>query len=1570
MYLCLNGYTITGNSSTAPFDVSGGTLTICGGDVSKTGTTSSTGGSILNTVAGNSDGQGYAIKVSNNGTLILNGAPQLTRSTSGQGGGVYLADSNANPIEITKLFSSTYARVYVVKNNTDTDKKLVTYNLLVKGQDGVDVSEFAGSFTSTNSVFYRTSQDALYVATVTPVVADFEVEGVSSPTRHSLTRTYNGTGHEIEVSAVDSGALATEYYYYGTSDTNSSSATETLPVNAGTYYVWAKLESNTAQGTNYYTEDLVCVAQLVINPLVLNNDDFKIYAIEDNYDYDGTPKYPNISVVIDTTDAHDVDYETTLYYQYNASDNGTRTFTDSAKNPQYADVTYPTAGDATNKSDSILVTVQADQKTDNANIYFYGHAEYSIGAETTKLDISVDESFTYGDILSVRVKPYAEKSGATVDYQSNNYVVSLHVEEDNGDWTYLTQVTTALSDYTYLLEYNNTLGKALKIDGNRIRVTFEVVENGAENLNGTVDYFNVNMLKKEVTVSVPGTTSKVYDGSPDFNEVELSMTWSSQTNSTDDDGLVEENDLLVAMATGYASSADVSNNHTLTITDILLSGDHAGYYTVGKVNNTGTVSIIAKNLDTIPTSIKVEVLEGVGTFATPKLTYANTLGEEVEVKGTLTYTHPTYNSYDAIVAQLKTQGVNTTLAVNYTLVPESNSNYEFTGDSVSGTITFHVVDIQFSWDSSDPAISIKSNPTYGDSGIIFYDPSKFVVSLGQGTTTGAYYLTVTDSLGATMDDLSLLPVGSYEYSVSFTSYDGVYANEPVTEGSFDVAKRVLDLSWDSLSYVYDSTEKLPTAVINNVVWVDDVDVAITGGQKNIGSYTALISLTGGDRNNYELSSSTITFSITPGTVSGIVTINTKDTDNSGTLTVGDVLTADVSSVSPAGGTVFYHWYRNDVLMASETWPSYIVKSTDTDGTLLSCKVTFTGNAEGVIGSIGMEVSSIFFAGAVTISHVTGTLTATVTGANTEKYSIYWTGVNSSYSGTSYNMSTADYGNTVTVTVFATEGSGYSGSISNSISVSAIRPYTPEITVTPGDTSASVNWETVFHGGSELLSYSLAVTTSAGSHVTGSPFAIGTAITAYTVSGLTNGQTYSFQLTATNAIGSSSSNTVQAKPTSTGDTDVDGDVITTTTTNVYVDSTGATVTETITTETNLADGSVKTTTVTKTEAADGAITIDTVSQKVDNAGSVLESYTNYSLVSDDLTITASSQEDSTTSKGSLTVKTATSDNVSLPVSLVKPVVDTKDSTFTLNTPNANIIFDNAALEQIFTTANPGSNDKLEIVAELTSANLMPNNLQDRLSSAFIVDVTVKLGGVTVSDFGLGTATVTLPYSLGDYNKAVNVYYVADTGIMTRMTDATYQSSTKTVTFTTDHFSYYAVLEEGTSFLDVASTDYYFDAVLWGVENDITSGTSTYYFSPREYCTRAQAITMLWKTMGKSYVNASIPFTDVSPTDYYYEAVRWAYARGITDGVSATTFGSNSLCTRAQIVTFMWVANGRPNVEGNMYFSDVATGSWYADAVRWAVSEGITVGTGNGTTFSPDGICSRAEIITFLYNDQGI
>ncbi len=170
-----------------------------------------------------------------------------------------------------------------------------------------------------------------------------------------------------------------------------------------------------------------------------------------------------------------------------------------------------------------------------------------------------------------------------------------------------------------------------------------------------------------------------------------------------------------------------------------------------------------------------------------------------------------------------------------------------------------------------------------------------------------------------------------------------------------------------------------------------------------------------------------------------------------------------------------------------------------------------------------------------------------------------------------------------------------------------------------------------------------------------------------------------------------------------------------------------------------------------------------------------------------------------------------------------------------------------------------------------------------------------------------------------------------------------------------------------FVDVKTGDYFYDAVQWAVGKGITNGTSAETFSPEDPCTRAQIVTFLWRAAGSPVVNYAMNMTDVAADAYYAEAVRWALSEGVTTGTSADQFSPDATCTREQAVTFLYRAAGSPAVSGESAFEDVGADAYYARAVAWAAQNGVTNGISQAL-FGTGSDCTRAQIVTFLYRAQ--
>lgn len=321
------------------------------------------------------------------------------------------------------------------------------------------------------------------------------------------------------------------------------------------------------------------------------------------------------------------------------------------------------------------------------------------------------------------------------------------------------------------------------------------------------------------------------------------------------------------------------------------------------------------------------------------------------------------------------------------------------------------------------------------------------------------------------------------------------------------------------------------------------------------------------------------------------------------------------------------------------------------------------------------------------------------------------------------------------------------------------------------------------------------------------------------------------------------------------------------------------------------------------------------------------------------------------------------DVTLPTDAVKEVADSEAESLTVKLPDVTVSFDDKALAAV---AEQSSGADLSLSVNVGSAN--NSNLTDAQKNAItgarelsVIEVSLSSNGEKISNFNGGSVTIDVPFQWS-MKGLLRAYYIDENGNKSAI-DVTYKNGVATLVL--NHFSTYVVeAVDALSFTDVSAKAYYFDAVAWAVKNKITSGQSDTLFAPDASCTRAQMVTFLWRANGSPAPKTTeMPFTDVSKDAYYYDAVLWASENGITTGTGETTFSPNQVISRAEAVTFLWRAAGKPIAEGSL-FADVESTKYYAEAVRWAVTSGITNGMSD-STFAPNDICTRAHIVTFLY-----
>ena len=251
----------------------------------------------------------------------------------------------------------------------------------------------------------------------------------------------------------------------------------------------------------------------------------------------------------------------------------------------------------------------------------------------------------------------------------------------------------------------------------------------------------------------------------------------------------------------------------------------------------------------------------------------------------------------------------------------------------------------------------------------------------------------------------------------------------------------------------------------------------------------------------------------------------------------------------------------------------------------------------------------------------------------------------------------------------------------------------------------------------------------------------------------------------------------------------------------------------------------------------------------------------------------------------------------------------------------------------------------------------------VTPAELANVVIKVNGQEVAnpvDLEAGTYTVEVNADNCEVFNS-NITITADTATHTQTIAMTYLPSDYTKFI--EAIAAFVTKVETSPFSDVSTSAYYYEAVKWAQEKGITGGIGNGLFGPNQPCTRAQIVTFLWRAAGSPVVNYAMNMSDVPEGSYYAEAVRWALSEGITTGTSAKTFSPDATVTRAQVVTFLWRANDQP-AAGNSGFLDVSSNAYYARAVDWAFANGITTGVDYGA-FGPDTACTRAQIVTFLY-----
>ena len=312
------------------------------------------------------------------------------------------------------------------------------------------------------------------------------------------------------------------------------------------------------------------------------------------------------------------------------------------------------------------------------------------------------------------------------------------------------------------------------------------------------------------------------------------------------------------------------------------------------------------------------------------------------------------------------------------------------------------------------------------------------------------------------------------------------------------------------------------------------------------------------------------------------------------------------------------------------------------------------------------------------------------------------------------------------------------------------------------------------------------------------------------------------------------------------------------------------------------------------------------------------------------------------------------SLTLPTASLKTLAKTDGSSLSITSGVASVSLDHTALAALADKAG-GSNISLEVAP--VKASSLNAAQKEAAGNGTVMDLSLVSNKVAIHDYNNGTITVSLPYTLPSGKSAsdIHVYYMDDNGALTPCAAS---FSNGEVTFTTTHFSMYVISDEeltaAASFNDVAADAYYAEAVAWAVKNNVTDGIDDGMFGPATSVTRGQAMTFLWRAADRPAAKgAQNMFTDVPENEYYAEAVAWAVENGITDGYGDTTFEPGLPVTNAQMLTFLARAMG----------ATTPGDDWQLTTAKWAVEQNLFEGL--PATPANDDPCPRSNVIYFLY-----
>ena len=1080
--------------------------------------------------------------------------------------------------------------------------------------------------------------------------------------------------------------------------------------------------------------------------------------------------------------------------------------------------------------------------------------------------------------------------------------------------------------------------------------TFTIRWGGNDNLNASEGSVTATLNKKALTGEAVSSTSKVYDGTNSFTDVALNLT-----------GAVS-GDTVTATADGTAAGTG-AGTHAFTATQTTLGGADVGYYSLAANAVSGSVTITEKDVTATGRNDSRNVVVNSGTFAEPVFDGEN--GEKVT--GTFTYNYNGKTTYADVVTELKGLAKDAEASVDFTFT--ANGNY--TG-IITGTLTMKVVGLEF---STVGAVTPAANPVYGSdwNTLLKYDAGKLSVTLDGVPVSGTYTFTVD---GAAYNGAAVPRVGSYSYRLTFTAADNTFTDVEVLSGNITVAQREAALSWSNTTLTYNGSAQKPTVTISNKVDSDDVAATVTGEQTNAGDgYTATVSgLTGTSAANYKLPAVTdTTFRIQPAAPAGEVTISGDDANTNNKLDTGDTVTADISAITPAGGTAACQWKKTVGGTTTDlgTGATYTLDGNDTRGKIF-CVVTFSGNVTGTKESNKLDIAKELLRGTITISGNTaeGSVLTVSTPANTgitaNDYTIAWyrDGAAIDAHGTSYTVTDEDLGKTLKVIVTAAESSeGFTGALtSNEIAIPATAPGKPVITLKPDNGKITVSWAKVSDNGSALTGYSLSVK-QGGTDITGSPFAIDAGATSHTVNGLTNGTEYTFVLTAINGIGSTASDAKAEKPKTSGGSSGGGNGGGSSGSGDSSSSGGG---STIVARPDETKPEIPTTSQTKPATPDK------------NGNVVVDNGTVQSAIN---TAKNDAKKNGNTANGVAVVIPVTpkegqnSFNVTINAQTLNTLVHENVKRLEINIEGVVVGgMDTKLLKWLDTLS---ANGDVIFRVKQTDPSVLSKEAKAAIGTRPVYDLSLvylSSGKETlITDFDGHTIAVRLPYAPAKDEKTGNLYavYVDGKGKVEWLTKSSYDPDLGTVVFETGHFSIYGIgyKNPAPAFTDIKN-HWAEDNIIFVASRGLLTGTGNNQFSPDTGMTRGMFVTALGRLAGIDQADYKTgKFTDVKADAYYAPYVNWAAEKGIVNGTTATTFSPDTNITREQMAVIMAnyakkLGYDLPVAHDAVTFADNAQISgWAAKEVKAMQQAGIMAGKG-GNRFDPKGTATRAEVATVL------